>query len=165
MISLTEMSGLAAALVKADQEVEKVEEKLKKTKEQARFLREESIPLAMAELGLERIKLESGQEITVEQVIYASIPKKHQFEAFNWLEANGFAGLIKVDVSAKFGRSEAKEAEALFGELEERGLASNLKQSVHPQTLKAFIREQVAEGNPIPMDLFGARPVMTAKIK
>ena len=44
------------------------------------------------------------------------------------------------------------------------GLQPSLDQSVHAQTLKAFLKEQLAMGTNIPLDLFGARPVWTAKL-
>lgn len=163
-ISLDQMASLARALVDADASVDKAEVNLKDTKERARVLREETIPSAMQELGLEELKLDTGEKLSVKQDVYASIPAAQKEQAFQWLEDNGFGGLIKVEVAADFRKGEVEFAIALFKELQERGLQVGLDRSVHSQTLKAFLREQLAIGGNVPLDLFGARPVWTAKI-
>jgi hypothetical protein len=163
-ISLDQMASLARALVDADASVDKAEVNLKDTKERARALREETIPSAMQELGLEELKLDTGEKLSVKQDVYASIPVAQKEQAFQWLEDNGFGGLIKVEVAADFRKGEVEFAIALFKELQERGLQVGFDQSVHAQTLKAFLREQLAAGANVPLDLFGARPVWTAKI-
>ena len=163
-ISLDQMAALARALVDADASVEQAEVNLKDAKERARILREETIPSAMQEMGLEELKLDTGQKLSVKQDVYASIPSAQKDAAFQWLEDNGFGGLIKVEVAADFRKGEADQAAELFKELQQRGLQVGLDQSVHAQTLKAFLREQLAAGTNVPLDLFGARPVWTAKL-
>ena len=164
-ITLDEMTALARALVDADSAVEEAETALKRTKEVARILREETIPSAMQELGIEKLALSTGQKITISQEVYASIPAASKDEAHRWLEANGFGGLIKVGVTTQYGKGERDEALQLFSELQGRGLSAKFDESVHAQTLKAFLREQISSGNNVPLELFGARPVWTAKIK
>jgi hypothetical protein len=165
MITLDDMTALARALVDADSAVEEAESALKHAKELARILREETIPSAMQELGIEKLELSTGQKITISQEVYASIPAAGKDEAHRWLENNGFGGLIKVGVTTQYGKGERAEALTLFNELHGRGLSAKLDESVHPQTLKAFLKEQISSGNNVPLELFGARPVWTAKIK
>lgn len=163
-ISLDDMASLARALVDADAAVEDADQALKDAKERARVLREETIPSAMQELGLEELKLATGQKLSVKQEVYASIPAANKQAAFQWLNDNGFGGLIKIEVDASFGKGEQDAAMALYQELNSRGLTASFGQGVHAQTLKAFLKEQLAQGTNIPLDLFGARPVWTAKL-
>lgn len=163
-ISLDSMAALARALVDADAAVDEAEVNLKDAKERARVLREETIPSAMQELGLEELKLDTGQKLSVKQDVYASIPSDKKEEAYQWLDTNGFGGLIKVEVKTDYPKGEAQAALQLFAELQERGLNAQYGQNVHAQTLKAFLREQIAAGSNVPLDLFGARPVWTAKL-
>lgn len=164
-ISLDEMSSLASALVDADVGIEQAEEALKQAKERARVLREETIPSAMQELGLESLVLSTGQKLSVQQEVYASIPSGGKPAAFQWLNDNGFGGLIKVEVSTLFGKGEQESAVELYKELTGRGLEMDLQENVHAQTLKAFLKEQLAKGNAdLPLELFGARAVFCAKI-
>lgn len=165
MISMNELGALAAALVEADREVEAAEDVLKRKKEYARTLREETLPSAMQELGLADVKLDTGQRIVVKQEVYASVPADKKFEAYDWLEQHGFGGLIKTSVAVMFGKGEMEEAQSLMLTLQEDGLAPDLERSVHAQTLKAFLKEQLSTGAEIPLDLFGARPVWTASVK
>jgi len=158
------MAELARALVEADAGVDEAEGALKDAKERARVLREETIPAAMQEMGLEEVKLETGQKISIKQDVYASIPAASKGQAYDWLNEHGFGGLIKVEVSTTFAKGEQDKAITLHTTLTNMGLQPDLDQSVHAQTLKAFLREQIAAGNNIPLDLFGARPVWTAKI-
>lgn len=158
------MAELARALVEADAGVDEAEGALKDAKERARVLREETIPAAMQEMGLEEVKLETGQKISIKQDVYASIPAASKGAAYDWLNEHGFGGLIKVEVSTTFAKGEQEQAIKLHKQLAAQGLQPDLDQSVHAQTLKAFLREQIAAGNNIPLDLFGARPVWTAKI-
>lgn len=163
-ISLDDMASLARALVDADAAVEDADQALKDAKERARVLREETIPSAMQELGLEELKLVTGQKLSIKQEVYASIPASNKNAAFQWLNDNGFGGLIKIEVDASFGKGEQDAAMALYQELNSRGLTASFDQGVHAQTLKAFLKEQLAQGTNIPLDLFGARPVWTAKL-
>lgn len=160
-----ELSMLAKALADAGSAVKEANEVLKNAKEKERRLREEIIPEKMTELGFEEIKLDSGEKIVVFDQVYAKIPDKSREAAFDWLTKNGFDGLIKTKVSVQYSRGEAKQASLLYQELCERGLPVELKEDVHPQTLAAFLREQIAEGLDIPLELFGAYQVKSTKVK
>lgn len=162
--TLDMMSALARALKDADENVELLDTTLKAAKERARFLREETIPSAMQELGLEFIGLDTGEKLAIKQDVYASIPSDKKNEAYDWLDEHGFGGLLKVEVSVSFGSGERDASVELLQELQGRGLQVGFDQSVHAQTLKAFLREQIKSAAEIPLELFGARPVWTTKI-
>lgn len=40
-----------------------------------------------------------------------------------------------------------------------------MDRSVHPNTLQAFIKERLASGEAVPLELFNARPISKAKVK
>lgn len=164
MISLDEMKQLADALKEAEDDTAKAEAKLKEVKERERMIREETIPSAMQELGLESITLDTGEKLAVKQEVYASIPAAGKPKAYAWLNDNGFGGLVKVSIELQFGKGEQDDAVALTTELRERGLEVLAYEDVHASTLKAFLKEQISKGTNIPLDLFGARPVWQAKI-
>jgi hypothetical protein len=165
MIPLDEMTELARALVEADNTVKTDEALLKASKEKARILREETIPSKMHELGLTSLELDSGEKITVQQEVYASIPVANRPAAFEWLNNHGFGGLIKVNLTIPFSKGEKGDAIELGDKLKNQGFNVDLEESVHSQTLKAFIKDELSKGNNVPLELFGARPVQTAKIK
>lgn len=162
--SLAQLADLTRTLLDRYADVEAAEVALKQATENARVLCEETIPCAMQELGLTEIKLETGEKLAIKQDVYASIPVAFRERAFNWLVEHGFGGLIKVEVNTHFGKGDMKNATSLYNELFKKGLEPELNQNVAPQTLKAFLREQIAAGANVPMDIFGARPVWTTKI-
>lgn len=166
MISLGEVAELARSLSLADRRIEEAEQALSEAKERARLLREEAIPSAMHELGLASIKLDSGQTVSIKQDVQASITEANKPAAFDWLEKNNFGGLIKTEVGVRFGKGGIDDAAKLLTELAEKGFEPTLKREVHHQTLCAFLREQLASADSqLPLDLFGARPIWTTKIK
>jgi hypothetical protein len=81
------------------------------------------------------------------------------------LEEHDFGGLIKTAVTVQFGKGEDEKAVELYERLVAEGLVVEADREVNAQTLKAFLREQLAAAAPVPLDLFGARPVWVAKIK
>jgi hypothetical protein len=165
MISLTEIKFLIDSLLEKDNEVEKIEGDLKKAKEESRRLREEIIPCALQELGLTKLVLDTGETITLSQDVYASIPQEKKQKAFSWLTEMGFSGLIKIDVITSFSKGQYHQAKDFHDKLYAKGIASKLSQTVHPQTLKAFLKEQMAKGADVPLDFFGATSVFKTKIK
>jgi hypothetical protein len=164
MTTLSEISALCSYLAEAERNVETAEKALSEAKERARQLREESIPLSMAEIGLEEIKLDTGEKITIKQDVYASIPVANRETAYSWLEDHGHGGLIKTKVEIGFGKGEMEEAKALLETLQGEGLEPSLNREVNSQTLKAWLREMIANGENVPLEMFGARPVSVAKV-
>lgn len=167
MDKLTQLFHLANLLSEAERATEFADKALKKAKENERRLREESIPLFMLEIEAKELTLQNGDKVSVKSDVYASVPEANKQAVFSWLEKHEFDGIIKTEVAVQFGKGEIDKAKALMARImenEDEGLVPTLSESVHPQTLKAFLREQIAKGTDIPLDLFGARPVEVAKI-
>jgi hypothetical protein len=157
--SLERAVQLAELLVQLRENVADLERQLNVAKADMRRVEQEDLPELMAELGLETFRLKSGEVIEVKQEIDCAITEERRKSAHAWLTSHGFGGLIKAEVSVKFGRDEHEAALACAnstgGELTER---------VHPATLKSFVKEQLAAGKPIPFDLFGVHPYNKVKI-
>ena len=153
--SLKEMSDLCAEQVALEEEMRQLEEQLKAKAKSARKLSQEIIPARMSELGLESLTLSDGSSIKIKQLVHASIPVRHREEAFEWLREHGHGDIIKNQVSATFGKGEDTTASNFIDKIEELGYQPQQKVWVEPMTLKAFVREQIAEGNEIPTDQFG----------
>ena len=132
-----------------------LEEAVKAKKEEFRLTSEQELPEAMQTAGLTEIVLSTGEKITISEFYNAHISKANQDTAYQWLIQNGHAGLIKNEVSLKFGRDEERVAEETVLALKSRGLAPEVRQSVHPSTLKAFVKEQLTSGKDIPTEPFG----------
>lgn len=82
------------------------------------------IPTVMENQGLEDISFQGIGKLKLVPDLWAAIPAPTRDEAFEWLKANGHAGLIKDNPT------------------------------VNAQTFKAFCREQLKKGRLLPSRLF-----------
>ena len=62
-------------------------------------------------------------------------------------------------------QSENEVVDETISALQSRGLSPQVRQSVHPSTLKAFIKEQFTSGNDVPTEPFGVYIGSKATIK
>lgn len=164
---LETVANLAARQVELQKQVAYLEGLLKNAKGQLFHLSTVELPNAMAEVGvgLDSIKLKDGATISIKKTYYGSINDENRVEALSWLRANNFDGLIKNVVSVSFGKGEDRLAVDTAQMLARQNLHVEQKESVHPQTLKAFIREVYEKGINFPFNLFGAGVVDTAIVK
>ena len=162
---LTIVSDLANKQLKLATEVSELEADLKAKKEELRLTSEQELPDAMQQAGLTQITLSSGEKISINEFYNAHISKANQEKAYEWLATNGHEGLIKNEVLLKFGREETEVVDETVSALQSRGLSPEVRQSVHPSTLKAFVKEQITSGNDIPTEPFGIYIGTKATIK
>ena len=162
---LSIVSALANKQLQLVTEVAELEADLKAKKEELRLTSEQELPDAMQAAGLTQIKLSTGENISINEFYNAHISKANQEKAYEWLTANGHEGLIKNEVLLKFGREESTVVDETVSALQARGLSPQVRQSVHPSTLKAFVKEQFTSGNDIPTEPFGIYIGTKATIK
>ena len=162
---LSIVSALANKQLQLVTEVAELEADLKAKKEELRLTSEQELPDAMQAAGLTQIKLNSGENISINEFYNAHISKANQENSYEWLTANGHEGLIKNEVLLKFGREESLVVDETVSALQARGLSPQVRQSVHPSTLKAFVKEQFTSGNDIPTEPFGIYIGTKATIK
>jgi|TARA_R110000751_G_scaffold33274_1_gene82953 hypothetical protein len=162
---LSAVSNLANKQLKLTAEVFELEVGLKAKKEELRLTSERELPDAMQSAGLTQITLNNGEKISITEFYNAHISKANQEKAYGWLVSNGHEGLIKNEVLLKFGRDESGVVDETVSALQSRGLSPQVRQSVHPSTLKAFIKEQLTSGNDIPTEPFGIYIGSKATIK
>ena len=141
------------------------EEELKKLKEVETTLSEQTIPNLMQQAGLSLLKLADGSSVEVKPFYSARIPASRSDEAFNWLRENGHGDLIKNQVSLEFGMKQDNEAKSIIEELKAKGLPVKQKTTVHPSSLRGFVREQIQDlGKDVPAELFGTYVANKTKI-
>ena len=162
---LSIVSTLANKQLKLATQVSEIEADLKAKKEELRLTSEQELPDAMQSAGLTQITLSTGEKISINEFYNAHISKANQEKAYEWLVSNGHEGLIKNEVLLKFGREESEVVDETVSALQSRGLSPEVRQSVHPSTLKAFVKEQFTSGNDIPTEPFGIYIGTKASIK
>lgn len=162
---VSRLSALAEDLQTQVDDIADLEQQLKDKKRAMYKLSDEDIPALMQELGMKDFTLTNGVKVSVAPTYGGSISQANQAPAFDWLRENDYDDIIKNVVSVQFGKGEDSKATELYERLSASGLEPGNKQSVHSQTLKAWIRERVEAGDNFPMDLFGAHVGQRAKIK
>jgi hypothetical protein len=168
MISSEELamiSGLANIQVQIEKEIVKLNEDLKIKMEELKVVQEITLPNAMAEVGMSEFKLSDGTKISIKNDVFASIPKDDGGRAFNWLRGHDFGGLIKNVVSCEFGKGEDAKAIEAAQLLAQSGYHPTQKESVHPSTLKAFVKEMMGNGQDVPADVFGVFTTTKSKVE
>ena len=162
---LKTIAELAEKIQIQEQQIANTEEDLKKQKEELRNLQNEELPLLMQEIGIKKFELEDGSSVNIKEIYAGSISQANKEKAFNWLRENKFDDIIKNTVTTAFGKGEDTAAKNFMDIAEQAGYTPIQKTEVHPQTLKAFIKERVEGGDEFPMELFGAYIGYKAEIK
>lgn len=162
---ITGIAALARRAKSLEKQISDEEDTLKGLKDQYRKLTEQTIPDALAELGMTSFRMEDGSSIDIKPFYSASITEARRAEAFQWLRDNGFDDIIKNTVSVRFGRGEDELCNRLLGLLGQQGFPAEQAEKVEPSTLKAWVRERVERGDQFPMELFGAFIGKKASIK
>lgn len=156
----------AAELLRLTAQEAVIAERLARVQEARRVVEEKYLPEAMQRIGLRDFTTDHGQCISIETHYAASITEARKDDAFAWLRDHGHGALIKRNVAVQFGKGEDAKA-ITFLELIRNYYpqqATTDKTSVHPQTLKAFVKTELEGGRDVPFDLLGVHIVQKAKI-
>ena len=148
------LSGKVIELKNLEDEIENAENSISKLKEKAKTLSQFEIPVMMEEMHITKLKLKDGESVEIKKIYGASIPPQHQEAAFTWLRNNGLGDIIKNDITVTFGRGEDNKASEYANLAQGQGYEPVQKIGVHPQTLKAVVRERLEAGREMPSDLF-----------
>ena len=162
---LASISGLAQQLLVVQKDIEEKKLELKELENQFRQISESSLPEALQSANLSEIVLSDGTKLSVAPFYKGHISEKNRPAALDWLMQNGHGGLIKNEISLKFGRDEDERAQDTIASLQQRGLSPSVKHGVHAQTLNAFVKEQLTNGKDLPSEIFGIYVGSRAKIE
>ena len=147
------LSNKVIELKNLEDEIQNAEESVAKLKEKAKTLSQFEIPVMMEEMHITKLKLKDGESVEIKKIYGASIPPQHQEAAFTWLRNNGLGDIIKNDITVTFGRGEDNKASEYATLAQGQGFEPVQKIGVHPQTLKAVVRERLESGQEMPSDI------------
>lgn len=111
-------------------------------------------------------QLEDGRVLEINEKVRASIAGDKAAPAVEWLDSNGHAAIVKRQFVIQFNREDESWAKKFEADLRKRKKPLNVvrKHTVHPQTLEAFVREQLGNGVELPKDVFGIYRQKTSKV-
>ena len=162
---LTSVAALARTIRDKEARISDLEQTLKEEKKSLLKLTDEEMPSMLAEIGMSSFALDDGSTVEVKQTYGASILVDKRPEAYDWLRDHGHDDIIKNTVLCQFGRGEDDQAGAFAAFAQKQGFIPEQKTEVHPQTLRAFVKERCEAGEDFPMELFGAWVGRRAVIK
>ena len=154
-------------------------------------IEDDLLPNMMREIDVLSFKLGDGRTVSVEPNISCSVTEVMWPKTYAWLQENDFDAIVKNQVIMEFDKGQDMAAEnmlfivnaitkspSLFqavldeckipdreGDMVDAFATVYSKKNIHPQTLKAFVREQMKQGRDVPEDLFSLFITDHVKIK
>lgn len=165
MSDMKRLTEMAEILDERQARVDWLTAELGVAKAALREVQEEHLPELMIEVGVSELKLADGRPLKLVEDCKAAITEKTHDEAVKWLIENNFGGLIKTEVVTRFPRGSHDRAVDACDKLAAEFDEVELKEVVHPSTLKAFVKERLTKGDAVPMDLFNVHPYQKAVLK
>ena len=139
-------------------------EYLKGLQDELDLIATKRLPDAMRSAGTRAFTTIDGETVELQVEIHSGIAKKNEAAAMAWLRQNGFGPIINKRLTLDVGKGSDAELAAVQAEVKRQGLAGVLTETVHANTLKAFVREQSEKGTAMPEKLFGIFRQTVAKI-
>jgi hypothetical protein len=156
-------------------EIADVSERLANLNSAKNHLLYTALPAALSDAGMRDFTLERegnhpaykvSTSTEVNGCIAASWPEEKRRQGFKALEAAGGSNLIKTVLSIPFSGAEREVARTLLEELRRAGHGVEVREDVHPSTLKAWLRERFKNKKPLPdLPSVGGSIQTVAKIK
>lgn len=162
---LAQITATARDILEAREEVSRREEALKEAQNRLKGLQEDILPELMAEAGQEELTTIDGLKVSIKELVRGQPSKDNEVEAFAWLRESGNGGIIKSEVIADLGKADQEAVQKALETITAAGLKAKAKQTVHWQTLGALVREKLAKGEVVPLDLLGVHMWKQAEVK
>ena len=164
MDALERLSKLVAELDEAELDVISAEAELEATRRAVRRLTEDEIPSIMEELDLAEVKLSSGLRIKIDLKIHPKQLTSADQEGLAWLRAHGQGGMIKTVLSVPFSAGSEDDARRLADRLKGESIGAVVDCQVHPQTLKAAVRQMLENGDEVDLKALKVHTRNVAKV-
>lgn len=162
---LAQLTDLVDKRFRLEMEISRAASALHDLEEKFKEVDSMQIPDLFDELGIRKLSLANGRTVEVKLKYAASITEANSTEAFGWLEKNGHDSLIKHKVTVDIRKGENEEYAKLIETLNVQGVSYTDKNTVHPQTLSAFVKEQIESGADFPKELFKVYPLRSTNVK
>ncbi len=162
-LDLDRVRKLVAELLQLKDAIAKTTGALEELKKKATMIETATLPNLLDEVGVERLTIDD-HSVRVETEYYPYVLKENESKFYDWLREQRLDSIIKAEVKVQFDRGEDAEANELVATLLAKHYAVAMKQSIHPQTLKAFVRERLEKNAPLPLSL-NPNPTRIVKIK
>lgn len=153
---LAHLIEMANRMVELEQSVVRMELQLKESKDMLKLISESHLPTMMTEIGLTELTLVGGRKISIKAEYYGSVAQTRIAAAVEWLNAHNMGGIVTKEIKVEYD-------EGILEELRRQNFSADLKTTIHPSRLRAFVRERLEANDPdFPKELFAASQVNRA---
>lgn len=152
---LDQLRSSASHLADLQAEKSYLEERLADVGRQITEMRTRTLPDLLTDAGLTRIDIAAHGNMPAQEAvrkdyysagIAAKWPEERKAISYKYLEETGAGDLIKTTITLDIDRLKRAEARALEEQLVAQGWRPVVRLSVNPQTLTAWLKEQVQAG-------------------
>lgn len=166
-MELSKIQAIAVRQLTALAVVTDLQAQLQAAQQVYKAIAEKELPNAMAIIGLRDFTLDSGHSVSLVVSHHTGLTKENEPAGFAWLKEKGLDDIIKRQLTVQFGRGEGETADVVGEKIKELAPENKFedKASVHWATLKSTILELIAEGETVPMDIFGVYTTTVAEIE
>jgi hypothetical protein len=177
--ALASVAALAQQQLSHEAEVARLESLLKDANKRLSALRDGDLPTAMATLGLDEFRLTSGDRVQVrERYVCGQLDdgptrdegrsREERLNALAWLDRAGHGDLARRTITVVLGAKSSDIERQLLALLAQHPRANSFtvdhRLVVPWNTLSAFTREQVRQGEDPPLGVLGVTVMRQAKI-
>jgi hypothetical protein len=165
---MAEIGDLCEEAIKLQTSIDNLEEAVKGYKVELNAILATKLPTAMMAANMSSFSTTDGTELMLKDILSGSLPKEDlvaREAAIKWLRANGARDLIKAKLEAVFNQGDNKTVIATKAALKSLKVPFNIKEDVHPQSLSAYARQRLQNGEEVPLALLGLYSGKIAQIK
>jgi len=158
---------LAARQAELEEEHAKKVAEAKAKERELNEVRDRLIPDLLDELGFGGGATDvvvGGWKVELKNELRLSVPKGKMLEACDWFEQHDLGGIVKRHVYANFVVGEEEEAAEALAALQRLRPQAALDRRIESGTMKKTIKELLASGEDVPLELFGAYHQRRAKV-
>jgi len=153
-------------LITMTEYIEQLEADLKAAVSARHVLRTVKLPDIMAECQSTAFN-HAGYDVEVSDFVSGSLPKDEakRAKALQWLKDNDGADNIKTILTVAFNTKQHNQAMAVADDLRKDGWPLTIGEGVNVQTLQAFARERIRNGEKVDAETLGLFVGKLVKIK
>lgn len=146
--------------------IDGMEEILAQHRQELHHITTRKLPDIMLAAGTLAFKTPEGAKVEIKEFMSGSLPKgdDERTAALKYLEDNGAGSLIKNQFFIAIGKGQKQELKELTSALKKVGVDYKREENVHAQSLYAWARERVKNGEPLPLETLGLYSGRVAKI-
>lgn len=164
-----ELSAISKELqiaVQLQTTIDGMEEVLAIKRQELHSITTRKLPDIMLAAGTLAFKTPEGAKVEIKEFMSGSLPKEklERDVALKFLEMNGAGPLIKNSFFIALGKGQKEELKQLTKALKGVGVDYTRKEDVNAQSLYAWARERVKNGEPLPLETLGLYSGRVAKI-